>query len=118
MHLGMFNWMRIEPLEATLRRLAKYGYKSIEFVLDPYNTDRAEIRKLLKQYHIRCWGVGAAMFGGRSLLAKEKDRRADSVKYAKECVTLAKELDGSEVTLVPAAICLITPESTPENEWR
>jgi D-psicose/D-tagatose/L-ribulose 3-epimerase len=57
------------------------------------------------------------MFGGRSLLAKEKDRRAASVKYAKDCVTLAKELEGVVTTVVPAAICCITPESTPENEW-
>ena len=118
MHLSMFNWMRIEPLEATLKRLTKYGFKAIEFVLDPYETDRAEVRKLLKEYGIQCWGVGAAMFGDRSLLAKDEDRRAASVQYAKDCVTLSKELGGSVTAIVPAAICNITPESTPENEWR
>jgi sugar phosphate isomerase/epimerase len=114
----MFNWMRIEPLEATLQRLHKYGYESIEFVLEPSNADRAEIRKLLKKYRIRCWGIGAAMFGGRSLLAKDKDRRAASIRYAKDCVSLTRELEGRVTTLVPAAIMSITPESTPENEWR
>jgi len=42
MHLVMFNWMRIEPLEATLKRLSKYGFKEIEFVLDPNTTNRAD----------------------------------------------------------------------------
>lgn len=118
MYLSMFNWMRIEPLKTTLERLKKYGFKGIEFVLDPYETDRAEVRKLLKEYGIQCWGVGSAMFGDRSLLAKEEDRRAASVQYAKDCVTLSKELGGCEMTLVPATICNIKPESTPENEWR
>jgi hypothetical protein len=26
----MHNWMRAEPIEVTVRRLAKYGYESIE----------------------------------------------------------------------------------------
>ncbi len=30
MHLSMHNWMRAEPIEVTIRRLAKYGYESIE----------------------------------------------------------------------------------------
>ena len=29
MHLSMHKWMRAEPIETTIRRLAKYGYESI-----------------------------------------------------------------------------------------
>lgn len=118
MFLSMFNWMRIEPLGKTLERLKKHGFKGIEFVLDPYETNRAEVNKLLKEYGIRCWGVGSAMFGDKSLVAKDEGRRAASVQYAKDCITLSKELGGYETTLVPAAICNIQPESTPENEWQ
>jgi sugar phosphate isomerase/epimerase len=117
MNLAMFNWMRIEPVEMTLKRLVKFGYQSINFVLDPYTVDRAEIRELLKKYGIKCWGCGAAFTGDKSLVAKEEKRRAATVKYAKDCATLAKELGAYEMTLVPATICNIKPESSPEREW-
>jgi len=99
MYLAMFNWMRIEPLEATLDRLKKYGINSIEFVLDPYATNPAEVNQLLKEYDIQCWGAAAVMFGDRSLVAKEEDRRAASVQYAKDSITLSKEL-GQNVVCV------------------
>jgi len=118
MYLAMFNWMRIEPLEATLDRLKKYGINSIEFVLDPYATNPAEVNQLLKEYDIQCWGAAAVMFGDRSLVAKEEDRRAASVQYAKDSITLSKELGGSVTSIAPATISSLAPESTPENEWK
>ena len=118
MYLSMFNWMRIEPLEMTLARLKKYGIKAIEFVLDPYETDRAEVNRLLKEYGILCWGAAAAMFGDRSLVAKDEERRDASVQYAKDCITLAKELGGRVTSIAPATISCLTTESTPENEWK
>ncbi len=36
MHLSMHNWMRAEPIDVTIRRLAKYGYESIEISGEPY----------------------------------------------------------------------------------
>ena len=34
MQVSMHNWMRAEPVETTIRRLAKYGYDSIEISYD------------------------------------------------------------------------------------
>src|SRR6185369_7852710 len=34
MQVSMHNWMRAEPVEVTIRRLAKYGYDSIEISYD------------------------------------------------------------------------------------
>jgi len=34
MQVSMHNWMRAEPVETTIRRLAKYGYNSIEISYD------------------------------------------------------------------------------------
>ena len=56
MHLSMHNWMRAEPVEVTIRRLAKYGYESIEISGEPDLTDTAEVRRLLKENGLRCWG--------------------------------------------------------------
>ena len=117
MHLSMHNWMRAEPLEVTLERLAKFGYESIELSGEPERCDTAEVRALLHKYNIRCWGAVTLMMGNRNMLAKDEAVRAQSVQYVKDCVTMVKELEGCELTVVPATVGKIEPESTPENEW-
>jgi sugar phosphate isomerase/epimerase len=84
MHLSMHNWMRAEPIEVTVARLAKYGYESID---------------------------------ERNLVAKDQAQREQSVQYVKDCVTMVKELDGYEMTIVPATVGKIVPDGTPEEEW-
>ena len=117
MHLSMHNWMRSEPLAVTLERLAKFGYESIELSGEPERCDTAEVRTLLNKYEIRCWGAVTLMMGDRNMLAKDEAIRAQSVQYVKDCVTMVKELEGCELTVVPATVGKIEPESTPENEW-
>ncbi|MEY3515009.1 MAG: hypothetical protein RLY38_160, partial [Actinomycetota bacterium] len=53
MHLSMHNWMRAEPLETTIARLAKYGYKSIEISGEPEKYPSADTRDLLKKYNLK-----------------------------------------------------------------
>ena len=53
MHLSMHNWMRPEPLEMTVRRLARFGYESIEISGEPERYDTQEVRALLKRHGIR-----------------------------------------------------------------
>lgn len=117
MHLSMHNWMRSEPLAVTLERLAKFGYESIELSGEPERCNTAEVRALLNKYDIRCWGAVTLMMGNRNMLAKDEAVRAQSVQYVKDCVTMVKELEGCELTVVPATVGKIEPESTPENEW-
>ena len=68
MHLSMHNWMRAEPIDVTVRRLARFGYKSIELSGEPelYNTH--DVRKLLSQHGLTCWGVVSLMIEGRDLI--------------------------------------------------
>lgn len=117
MHLSMHNWMRSEPLEATLERLARFGYESIEISGEPERYPAGEVRDLLKKHGIRCWGSVTLMMGERNMLSKDEAVRAQSVQYVKDCVTMVKELDGYELTVVPATVGKIEPDSTPENEW-
>jgi D-psicose/D-tagatose/L-ribulose 3-epimerase len=117
MHLSMHNWMRAEPLEATLERLAKFGYESIELSGEPERYDTAGVRQMLKRTGIRCWGAVTLMLGERNLLAQNPGQRALSVEYVKDCVTMVKELDGYELTVVPGTVGQIIPEGTPEEEW-
>lgn len=117
MHLSMHNWMRAEPLEVTVRRLAKYGYESLEISGEPEKYDTKKVRQLLKDHNIRCWGTVTLMLGERNLVAREQAQRERSVQYVKDCITMVKELEGYEISIVPGTVGKITPDSTPENEW-
>ncbi len=118
MHLSMHNWMRAEPAEVTIRRLAKYGYESIEISGEPEQYNPKELRPVLKENGIRCWGAVTLMLGDRNLLARDEAQRARSVAYTKACVDLVKEMDGYELTIVPGTVGKITPDATPEEEWQ
>ena len=117
MHLSMHNWMRAEPLEVTLARLAKYGYESIEISGEPDQYKPDEVRPLLEKYNLRCWGSVTLMFADRSLVAADEAKRASSVQYTKDCIDLVAALNGTEMTIVPASVGQITPDGTPEQEW-
>lgn len=117
MHLSMHNWMRAEPVEVTVARLAKFGYESIEISGEPYIYNTKDVKKSLDEHGIRCWGAVTLMLEDRNLVAKDEAQRAKSVQYTKDCVTMVKELDGYELTIVPATVGKIVPDGTPEEEW-
>jgi sugar phosphate isomerase/epimerase len=114
----MHNWMRAESLEVTVRRLARYGYESIEISGEPEKYKTRDVRKLLKDNGIRCWGTVTLMLGDRNLLGKDERKRAMSVQYVKDCITMVKELDGYEISIVPGTVGKISPDATPESEWK
>ena len=118
MHLSMHNWMRAEPLEVTVRRLAKYGYESIEISGEPNKYNTKEVRKLLQEHNLRCWGAVTLMFPGLCFPSKDQATREKTVKYVKDCITMIKELEGEEITIVPGTVGKVSADSTPENEWQ
>jgi sugar phosphate isomerase/epimerase len=118
MHLSTHNWMRAEPLEVTLRRIKRLGFESIEISGEPKQYDTKTSRPLLKQYGIRCWGAVTLTLGERNLAAANEAQRQKSVDYVKSVVTMVKELEGTEITIVPATVGKIVPDSTPELEWK
>ncbi len=117
MHLSMHNWMRAEPIDVTVRRLARYGYKSIEISGEPEVFDTKDLRNLLTENGIACWGAVSLMFEGRDLIHADEAVRATSISYLNECITMAKELDGYEMTIVPSQVGKVAPMDTPEQEW-
>jgi len=117
MHLSTHNWMRAEPLDHTLRRIKRLGYESIEISGEPTQYPTSATRALLKQHGIRCWGSVTLTLGHRNLAAKDPAQRAASVDYVKSVVRLVSELEGEIVTIVPATVGKVTPDSTPANEW-
>jgi D-psicose/D-tagatose/L-ribulose 3-epimerase len=118
MHLSMHNWMRAEPIEVTIARLAKYGYKSIEIGGEPKRYNTKDVKKLLDEHGIRCWGAVTLMFEGLHLPSPNEQIRANTVQYAKDCLTMIKELDGEILTIVPGTVGKVNPDATPEEEWK
>ena len=117
MHLSMHNWMRAEPIDVTIRRLARYGYKSIEISGEPDVFDTKELRKQLADNGIACWGAVSLMFEGRDLIHADETVRATSITYLTDCITMVKELDGYEMTIVPSQVGKVAAMDTPEQEW-
>jgi sugar phosphate isomerase/epimerase len=117
MHLSMHNWMRAEPIDVTIRRLARYGYGSIEIGAVPDEIDTAEVRGLLKENKLRCWGAISLMFTGLDLIQADEAGRAKTVKYLKDSVTMVKELDGEVMSIVPSEVGKVNAQADEETEW-
>jgi D-psicose/D-tagatose/L-ribulose 3-epimerase len=117
MHVAMHNWMRAEPIEVTIARLGKSGYDAIEISGEPERYDTKHVRGLLKEHGLKCWGSVTLMLADRDLLAKDEKQRADSVKYVKDTITMVKELEGHEITIVPSTVGKVKPQGAPDEEW-
>jgi len=117
MFLSMHNWMRAEQIGITIRRLAQCGYDAIEIEGEPEKYDTKEVRNLLKENGISCFGSVSLMFEGRDLIHADEAVRASTVKYLKDCVTMVKELEGREMTIVPSQVGKVNAMDTPEQEW-
>jgi sugar phosphate isomerase/epimerase len=117
MHLSTHNWMRAEPLEVTLKRIKRLGFESIEISGEPTQYPPSESLPLLREHGIRCWGAVTLTLGDRNLAAKDPAQRAATVDYMKSVVEMVHQLEGSEVTVVPATVGKVVPDATPEEEW-
>ena len=117
MHIAIHNWMRAEPIEKTIARIASQGYHALEIEGSPEKYDTKHIRNLLKSHHLTCWGSVTLMLEKRNLLAKDEKHRAESVQYVKNVITMVKELDGHMVSVVPGTVGKVVSDATPEEEW-
>ena len=110
--------MRSETIETTIRRASGLGYTKLEIAGSPEHYDTNQVRKLLKEYSLTCWGSVTLMLEDRNLLAKDEAQRAKSVQYVKDVVRMVKELDGHMVSVVPGTVGKIVPDGRPEEEWQ
>lgn len=118
MELAIHNWMRAETIETTIRRVSSLGYTKLEIAGSPEHYDTKEVRKLLKEHNLTCWGSVTLMLGERNLLARNEGQRASSVQYVKDVVKMVKELDGHMVSVVPGTVGKMVPDGRPEEEWK
>jgi len=118
MHLSTHNWMRAEPVETTLRRGKQWGLQSIEISGEPEQYKTSDVRSILKELDMFCWGSVTLTLGDRNLASKDEAQRAATVDYMKSVATMVHELEGTELTVVPATVGKVTPDGAPEEEWQ
>src|SRR3712207_4167678 len=100
MELAIHNWMRLEKIETTIRRASQQGYQKLEIAPMPEYYSAKEVRKLLKEYGMTCWGSVTLMLGERNLLTRNEAQREKSIEYCKEVVKFARDLDGEMITII------------------
>jgi len=117
MKIAIHNWMRAEPLESTLRRIAELGYDQIEIQGSPEMYDFKKVKDLLNKYQLECWGSVTLMLEERNLLARDKAQREMSIQYVIDIAKMLKVLGGSVISLVPSTVGKIVPEGRPDEDW-
>ena len=115
--MAMHNWMRAEPIETTIARLARSGYDGIEISGEPITYDADEVKRLLDHHGLSCWGSVTLMTGGRDLVHEDHYVRQASVQYVKDCLSFVSSMGGSILTVVPSTVGKVTPMGSPEDEW-
>ncbi len=123
MQISMHNWMRAEPLETTIRRLAMYGYDSIEISYDsvalaPGAPGVKAVKQMLEEHHISCFGSISLMFAGRDLLHSDPIVRERTVGCLQQCIQMVADLDGSTMSIVPSEVGKVRAMASPEQEWQ
>ncbi len=118
MKIAMHNWMRAEPIESTIERLAKLGYDQLEISGEPEKHDTKAIKAQLDKHGMTCFGSVTLMLGERNLVAKDPAQRAASVQYAKDCAQMVHELGGEELSVVPGTVGKLVPDGRPDEEWQ
>ncbi len=115
---SMHNWMRPEPIEATLERLHRFGYDSIEISGEPDRYNWEEVRRLMDKYEIECWGGVTLMFEGRDLIHPDKYVRVGTIAYMKDCIRMVKALRGQMFCIVPSVVGKVKPLASATEEWK
>jgi sugar phosphate isomerase/epimerase len=118
MHIATHNWMRPESIKRTIERMRQTGVDALEISGEPDQYNPREVRALLKENGRSCWGSVTLTLGERNLAAKSAAQREKTVAYMKRVVTLAKELDGRIVSVVPVTVGKVVADGTPQQEWQ
>lgn len=118
----MHNWMRAEPVETTIQRLARYGYDGIEISYDsvelaPGAPGTKAVAQMLRDNQVVCAGSISLMFAERDLIHADPALRESSIDYLRQCITMVKELGGDLMSIVPSAVGKVKAMASPEEEW-
>lgn len=107
---------RNETLEASLKRLARYGYDGVE--LPPSSMLPAEIRARLGAHGLTCTSINGRFIGhDRDLSSPDEGKRMAAVSYVKSNIHFAALVEAPIAIIVPTNIGKLKPQTTLAKEW-
>ena len=118
MKISMIHWMRSEPLEETVARLARCGYDSIELNGEPAVYDAAAVRACLDKHGIVAWGAVTLMEPGRDMLHPDHYVRTGTQAYLHDTIQLIADIGGSVLCCTPSTIGKLKPLAPRADEWK
>jgi sugar phosphate isomerase/epimerase len=108
-----------EPIEKSIKRVAKYGYDAIELVGEPSQHDTAEVRNLCNAEGIAVSSICSIFFGPeRDLVAIDKTMRAKGVGYAKSVVDFGHAVGAPIINVAPSPVGKTSPATGRKEEWK
>ena len=114
----MIHWMRDEPLEETVSRLARAGYDGIELNGEPARYDAPEVRDCLERHEIEAWGAVTLMeHEGRDMLHPDQYVRVGTETYLRDTIDLIAAIGGRTLCCVPSTIGKTRPLADVDSEW-
>lgn len=117
MYVCMHNWMRPEPIDHTIKRLANLGYDGIQIMGEPRKYDWKEVRRLLDDHKLKCFGSVSIMIPGRDLIHADPYYREMTIAYLKECLDMVAALGGEMFSLVPSEVGKVVAMADEDTEW-
>jgi D-psicose/D-tagatose/L-ribulose 3-epimerase len=119
MQISMIHWMRREPLEETIGRLARSGYDGLEINGEPDQYDVGEVRECLQRHGIVLWGAVTLMeHGGRDMVHPDRYVRIGTQRYLEATIQLIADLGGQVLCCTPSTIGKTQPLAEPGTEWQ
>jgi D-psicose/D-tagatose/L-ribulose 3-epimerase len=114
----MIHWMRDEPLEETVSRLARSGYRGIELNGEPDRYDAGEVKECLARHGIEAWGAVTLMeHEGRDMLSPDPYVRLGTEAYLRDTIDLIDAIGGQVLCCVPSTIGKTQPRADVGTEW-
>lgn len=113
MKYAISNWIYgEESLEATLSRLARYGYDGVELMGEPAVYEPKAVNELCGRTGLQVLSI-AGMYPwpteSRDLANPDAAVRAQAVDYLKQCVDFAVAVSAPLIIVVPSAVAKTSP---------
>ena len=109
LNLSWSNWgFGIEPLEASVSRLSKYGVNYIELHGNHYGNDLGykldDVKKILADYNVKVSGICGMFSPENDLSSNRASHSQAAVDYIKREIDFTKAIGGSYILVVPGAV--------------
>ncbi len=107
-----------EKVEASIERVARFGYDAIELYGEPNEYNPAKVKRLCEDKGIRVSSICSIYTDTRDLASPDPAVRRNAVDYVKQVADLASGVGCPVMIIAPTACMKMTPWKDPKEEWK